>query len=176
MIVVCDKCSKKYNVDDAKIPDEGIKVRCAQCGNILFIKKAEPVAEIAQVEEKTEVEESVHTEEEEGSEPTSTEVEKETEVAVEERVEEGTTEDKGEELRTRAKRLARALAKDLILYHGEKVEKGLKEGTLAQLIGGEIKRSWEYYCQQIPKEIRLEFDYFKEALNEIIGKGKAIFK
>ncbi|RKX70378.1 hypothetical protein DRP53_05190 [candidate division WOR-3 bacterium] len=131
MIVVCEKCQKKYNVDESKIPEQGIKVRCAQCGNIIFIKK-----EAAPKEERR---------------------------------------DK-EELRVRARRLARALAKDLLLYHGDKVEKGLKEGTLAQLLGGEIRKSWQYYCQQIPAEIRAEHDYFKEALNEIIGKGKVIFK
>ncbi len=76
----------------------------------------------------------------------------------------------------RARRLAKALASDLVLYNQEKVEQGLRDGTLAQLLGPEIKRSWEYYCQQIPKHIVESTDYFREQLNKIVGKGKEIFK
>ncbi|MGQ9665654.1 MAG: hypothetical protein ACUVUH_10055, partial [bacterium] len=76
----------------------------------------------------------------------------------------------------RARRLAKALASDLVLYNQEKVEQGLREGTLIQLLGSEIRRSWEYYCQQIPKHIIENSDYFKEQLNKIVGKGKEIFK
>ncbi len=76
----------------------------------------------------------------------------------------------------RARRLAKALASDLVLYNQDKVEEGLREGTLAQLLGSEIRRSWEYYCQQIPKHIVEGSDYFKEQLNKIVGKGKEIFK
>lgn len=76
----------------------------------------------------------------------------------------------------RARRLAKALASDLVLYNQEKVEQGLRDGTLIQLLGSEIRRSWEYYCQQIPKHIIENSDYFKEQLNKIVGKGKEIFK
>jgi predicted Zn finger-like uncharacterized protein len=76
----------------------------------------------------------------------------------------------------RARRLAKALASDLVLYNQDKVEQGLQEGTLAQLLGSEIRRSWEYYCQQIPKHIVESTDFFKEQLNKIVGKGKEIFK
>ncbi len=76
----------------------------------------------------------------------------------------------------RAKRLAKALASDLVLYNKDKVEQGMKDGTIAQLLGREIRRSWEYYCQQIPKHIVDGTDYFKEQLNKIVGKGKEIFK
>ncbi|HEX7319090.1 MAG TPA: zinc-ribbon domain-containing protein [bacterium] len=76
----------------------------------------------------------------------------------------------------RAKRLAKALASDLVLYNQTKVEQGLRNGTLVQLLGSEIRRSWEYYCQQIPKHIVESTDYFKEQLNKVVGKGKELFK
>ena len=38
MIVECSQCHTKYNVDDNKIPLLGVKVRCRQCQNIIFIK------------------------------------------------------------------------------------------------------------------------------------------
>jgi predicted Zn finger-like uncharacterized protein len=76
----------------------------------------------------------------------------------------------------RARRLAKALASDLVLYNQDKVEEGLRNGTLANLLGPEIRRSWEYYCQQIPKHIVEKTDHFKDQLNKIVGKGKEIFK
>ncbi len=75
-----------------------------------------------------------------------------------------------------AKRLARSLVKDILLYHGDKVEIGLRQGNLAQLIGDEIRRSWKFYKDNFPLEKTGGVNYFKNALNEIIGKGKPIFK
>ncbi len=75
-----------------------------------------------------------------------------------------------------AKRLARSLVKDILLYHGDKVEIGLRQGNLAQLIGDEIRKSWKFYKDSFPLEKTNNVNYFKEALNEIIGKGKPIFK
>jgi predicted Zn finger-like uncharacterized protein len=78
----------------------------------------------------------------------------------------------------RARRLAKALASDLVLYNQDKVEQGLRDGSLAQLLGSEIRRSWEYFCQQIPRHIveGAGSQLFKEQLNKIVGKGKEIFK
>lgn len=75
-----------------------------------------------------------------------------------------------------AKRLARSLVKDILLYHGDKVEIGLRQGNLAQLIGDEIRKSWKFYKDSFPLDKTNNVNYFKEALNEIIGKGKPIFK
>ncbi len=75
-----------------------------------------------------------------------------------------------------AKRLARSLVKDILLYHGDKVEIGLRQGNLAQLIGNEIRKSWKFYKDSFPLDKTNNVNYFKEALNEIIGKGKSIFK
>jgi hypothetical protein len=75
-----------------------------------------------------------------------------------------------------AKRLARSLVKDILLYHKDKVEIGLRQGNLAQLIGDEIRKSWKYYKDSFSLEKTGGVNYFKEALNQIIGKGKPIFK
>lgn len=74
-----------------------------------------------------------------------------------------------------AKRLAKSLAKDLLLYHKDKVEQGLREGNLAKLLGEEIKKSWSFYKKSVDPEILSTSNYFKDALNEIIGKGRKIF-
>ncbi len=74
-----------------------------------------------------------------------------------------------------AKRLARSLARDLLLYHKDKIEKGLAEGNLKELLGEEIKTSYKFYSESVDPEVLKTTNYFKDALNEIIGKGKKIF-
>jgi predicted Zn finger-like uncharacterized protein len=81
-----------------------------------------------------------------------------------------------EKVEKEAKRLARSLVKDILLYHGDKVEIGLRQGNLAQLIGDEIRKSWKFYKDSFPLEKTGGVNFFKNALNEIIGKGKPIFK
>lgn len=75
-----------------------------------------------------------------------------------------------------ARRLARSLVKDILLYHGDKVDIGLRQGNLAQLIGDEIRKSWKFYKMNFPLKKTGGVNYFKDALNEIIGKGRTIFK
>ena len=38
MIAPCE-CGAKLKIDDAKIPDKGVKVRCPRCGNVLNVRK-----------------------------------------------------------------------------------------------------------------------------------------
>jgi len=76
----------------------------------------------------------------------------------------------------KAERLGRSLVKDIYLYHKDKVEQGRKDGTLVQLLGEEIKRSWKYYKNQVDPEVLQERNYFKDALNDIIAEGKEVFK
>jgi len=47
MIVECNNCHAKYNVDESKIPDTGIKVKCHKCQSIIFIQKAKSIPEPA---------------------------------------------------------------------------------------------------------------------------------
>ncbi len=41
MIVPCE-CGARLKIDDEKIPDRGVKVRCPRCGNVLQVGKAAP--------------------------------------------------------------------------------------------------------------------------------------
>ena len=38
MIIICDKCSKKFNVNDGVIPDNGRSLQCGYCGHKWFFK------------------------------------------------------------------------------------------------------------------------------------------
>ena len=75
----------------------------------------------------------------------------------------------------KARRLARALVSDLVVYHPEKRERGLEEGTLKELFDEEIKKSWEEYEEQVGKEMAESTTFFNDALNEILGDGSKVF-
>ncbi len=75
----------------------------------------------------------------------------------------------------KARRLARALISDMVVYHPAKRQEGLREGTLKALFDEEIKKSWEEYTDQVGREVADATPYFREALNEILAGGRAIF-
>jgi hypothetical protein len=77
---------------------------------------------------------------------------------------------------TRARRLARALVSDLVVYYPEKRRRGLAEGNLKELFGEEIRKSWEEYTEQVGEEIASNTPYFTEALNEILAEGRSLFE
>ena len=195
MIVECGSCRKKYNIDEKKVPATGVKVRCKKCGGVIYIKRPKattppPVQEpprkpaySAPVTRAGTADKGASPPEVE--KPAAVEFPKKAEAerkAVEESVErkvhlsEGELSEEDKKWHARARRLAKALASDLVLYNKARVEQGLKDGTIAELLGPEIRRSWDYYCQQIPKHIVESTDYFKEQLNTIVGKGREVFK
>jgi len=75
----------------------------------------------------------------------------------------------------KARRLARALISDMVVYHPAKRQEGLRDGTLKQLFEDEIKKSWQEYSDQVGREVAESTGYFKEALNEILAGGRQIF-
>ena len=75
----------------------------------------------------------------------------------------------------RARRLARALVSDLVAYHPQRREEGLREGTLRQLFREEIKKSYEEYVEQVGREMAESSPHFQEALNELLGGGRKLF-
>lgn len=75
----------------------------------------------------------------------------------------------------KAKRLARALVSDILVYNRDKRDKALAEGTLVQALGQEIKKSWELYKERVTPEVATESNYFKDALNDILAEGQKIF-
>jgi predicted Zn finger-like uncharacterized protein len=76
---------------------------------------------------------------------------------------------------TRARRLARALVSDIVVYHPERRERSLRDGTIRQEFREEIRRSWEEYVTQVGRQVARETTYFQDALNEILAGGKRFF-
>jgi hypothetical protein len=75
----------------------------------------------------------------------------------------------------KARRLARALISDMVVYHPAKRREGLQNGSLKTLFDEEIKKSWEEYSDQVGRELAESTGYFREALNEILAGGRQIF-
>jgi hypothetical protein len=75
----------------------------------------------------------------------------------------------------KARRLARALVSDIVVYHPAKRQEGLRDGTLKELFEEEIRKSYEEYTDQVGRELAESSGYFREALNEILAGGRQIF-
>jgi hypothetical protein len=75
----------------------------------------------------------------------------------------------------KARRLARALISDMVVYHPGKRQEGLRDGNLKELFEEEIKKSWEEYADQVGRDVAESTPYFREALNEILASGRPIF-
>jgi predicted Zn finger-like uncharacterized protein len=77
--------------------------------------------------------------------------------------------------RQKARRLARALVSDMIVYQPAKRQRALAAGTLKQEFDEEIQKSWEEYVEQVGEEMATSTPFWREALNEILAGGKVIF-
>lgn len=76
---------------------------------------------------------------------------------------------------TRARRLARALISDLVVYYPAKRAEGLRDGTLKLLFEEDIRKCWEEYSEQVGMEMATSTRFFIEALNEILADGQPVF-
>lgn len=45
MIIQCEQCQAKFRLDDSKVTDKGVKVRCAKCKHVFTVTKGQPVEE-----------------------------------------------------------------------------------------------------------------------------------
>ncbi len=77
----------------------------------------------------------------------------------------------------KARRLARVLVSDMILYNAERHRSALEAGTLVQDFDEEIQKSWKEYVEQVGEEMANGEGrvYWTNALNEILAKGREVF-
>jgi hypothetical protein len=75
----------------------------------------------------------------------------------------------------RARRLARALVSDIVVYHPAKRRDGLRDGSLKLLFEEEIRKSWDEYVEQVGRELAEATTFFTDALNEILADGQSVF-
>lgn len=77
----------------------------------------------------------------------------------------------------KAKRLARVLVSDMIMYNAERHQAALAEGTLKEDFEEEIQKSWKEYVEQVGDELANGEGrgFWTEALNDILAKGEQVF-
>jgi predicted Zn finger-like uncharacterized protein len=77
--------------------------------------------------------------------------------------------------RDKAEMLARALVSDILVYNRDARDQAVAEGNLLEVLGPEIKKSWELYKEKVGAEAASSTTYFKDALNEILADGQRVF-
>ena len=69
-----------------------------------------------------------------------------------------------------ARRIARAVVSDIALYNAKKVEEGIGNDTLFDLLGEEIEEGRSYYLSRIDPEIARSTNFFNFALVDVLVK------
>ncbi len=75
----------------------------------------------------------------------------------------------------KARRLARALVSDILVYNREARDRALQNGNLIEALGPEIKKSWELYKERVTPEVANSTSHFRDALNDILAEGQKVF-
>ncbi len=76
----------------------------------------------------------------------------------------------------KANRLARAIASDISIYYGEKIQRGLENDTLFDEIAGELQEGISLFQQKVPHEIVNNTNLFERAIIDIIIAGRGHVK
>lgn len=75
----------------------------------------------------------------------------------------------------KARRLARVLVSDMIMYNPERHERALANGTLREDFEDEIAKSWKEYVEQVGEDMANDNPFWAEALNDVLAKGEQLF-
>jgi predicted Zn finger-like uncharacterized protein len=77
----------------------------------------------------------------------------------------------------KARRLARVLVSDMIMYNAERHQTALAAGTLVQDFEEEIDKSWKEYVEQVGPDLANGEGrgFWTQALNDILAKGQEVF-
>ncbi len=73
----------------------------------------------------------------------------------------------------KARRLARIIVSDIVLYNQGKVEQGVREGTFYQLLADDIREGENLYRQRVSQQVRDTTSFLEEAFEEVIAKKRA---
>jgi predicted Zn finger-like uncharacterized protein len=188
----CTHCNTIFRVDPSKVPAGGVRARCSICRNVFEIRgaQAEPVlAAVAAAPEPVAASAPVAAAPEPVAAPAPVAPPAPTPVAAPAPVATPApapaapapapaarpnpfgASDPG----AKARRLARALISDIVTYHPERRDQALQNGTIKREFMEEIKKSWEEYVGQVGPEMARSTPHFRDALNDILAKGQAVF-
>jgi hypothetical protein len=69
-----------------------------------------------------------------------------------------------------AKRIARAVVSDIALYNSRKVEEGIGNDSLFELLKDEIEEGRSYYASRVDPEVLKSTNFFNQALVDVLVK------
>jgi hypothetical protein len=69
-----------------------------------------------------------------------------------------------------ARRIARVMVGDLLLYHSQQVNEGIKNGNLQELLSEQIAEARKTYEMRVSEKVRLERDYLALELERMIAE------
>jgi hypothetical protein len=69
-----------------------------------------------------------------------------------------------------ARRLARTILSDIVLYNQAKVKEGIEKDNLFDVLTEELAEGKKYYENMVDEEIRSTTNYFNEAVVDILMK------
>lgn len=67
-----------------------------------------------------------------------------------------------------ARRLARLILSDIIIYHPQKVESGIRENNFFEVLKEEIDEGRQYYDSRVPFRVRRDSEIFTETLQQFV--------
>lgn len=69
-----------------------------------------------------------------------------------------------------AKRLARTILSDILLYNQAKVKEGIEKDSLFQVLTEELAEGKKYYESMVDEEVRQSSNFFNEAVVDVLLK------
>lgn len=164
MNIACPECSTTYRIDPARVPHGGISARCRECGAVLRVEGGDTAPGVVRTASLAPA--AAPAPAEAASAPAAS----------------GGATARPEvpafgpqDPDTRAKRLARALVSDIVVYNPDKWEAARAAGNLRQEFRDEILKSWEEYVEQVGEPMAKATPYFRDALNAILAEGQKVF-
>ncbi len=73
----------------------------------------------------------------------------------------------------RAKRLARLIVGDIVLYNQDRIIQGIRDDTLFEVLEDQLAEGRRYYEKNVDPSVAAQADYFNLALVDILVKGRA---
>ncbi|MBU5614431.1 response regulator [Geomonas azotofigens] len=77
------------------------------------------------------------------------------------------------EEQVKARRLARIIVSDIVLYNQAKVEQGVREGSFYELLADDIREGEYLYQQRVSQQVRDTTSFLKDAFEELLAKKRA---
>jgi response regulator RpfG family c-di-GMP phosphodiesterase len=67
-----------------------------------------------------------------------------------------------------ARRLARLILSDIIIYHASKVEQGIRHDNFFEILHEEIEEGRQYYDSRVPLRVRRDTEIYMETLQQFV--------